>query len=202
MFLESNWEFTHEAVREWETRFAPLLAEQLRTKLRGQAEWSWYVDETYVKVKGKWCYLYRAIDTDGNLVNSRLNEKRDMEAAQQFFKQALAVVGHTPEQVATDGYASYPRAVRETLGNQVLHRTNKYLNNRLEQDHRGIKQQYYSMCRFGSFTSASRFYSAFDELRDHLRPRYIVGKAMSLTEQRPVFCERLAIRKLLMRTAS
>ncbi|GHO90149.1 hypothetical protein KSF_001970 [Reticulibacter mediterranei] len=97
MFLDRGWEFTHEAVREWETRFAPLLTERLRTKRRGQAGRSWYVDETYVKVKGKWCYLYRAIDTDGYLVDSRLSEKRDMQAAQQFFKQALAVVGHAPE---------------------------------------------------------------------------------------------------------
>jgi putative transposase len=99
------------------------------------------VDETYVKVRGKWYYLYRAIDADGNLVDSRLSEKRDREAAQQFFKHALTVVGHTPERVTMDGHASYPRAVRETLGDQVLDRTNKYLKNRLEQDHRGVKQR-------------------------------------------------------------
>jgi len=67
-------------------------------------------------------------------------EKRNMEAAQQFFQQAVAVVGHTPESVTTDGHRSYPRAIREIMGNTVEHRTNKYLNNRLEQDHRGIKQ--------------------------------------------------------------
>jgi putative transposase len=139
MFLERGLVFTHEAIREWETRFAPLLTEQLRTKRRGQTGQSWYVDETYVRVKGKWCYLYRAIDADGNLVDFRLSEKRDMQAAQQFFKQALTVVGHTPERVTTDGHASYPRAVREILGETVQHRTNKYLNNRLEQDHRGSK---------------------------------------------------------------
>ncbi len=145
MFLERGWEFTYEAVREWESQFAPLIAEQLRIRRRGQAGQSWYVDETYVRVKGKWCYLYRAIDADGNLVDTRLSEKRDMEAAQLFFKHALAVVGHAPERVTTDGHVSYPRAVRETLGDQVQHRTNTYLNNRLEQDHRGIKQRYYPM---------------------------------------------------------
>jgi transposase-like protein len=64
--------FTHEAVRDWEARFAPLLADQLRAKRRGKAGASWYVDETSRKVNGKWCYLYRAIDQDGNLVDSRL----------------------------------------------------------------------------------------------------------------------------------
>jgi putative transposase len=81
--------------------------------------------------------VYRAIDQDGNLVDSMLSEKRNMEAAQRFFQQAIAVVGHTPEQVTTDGHTSYPRAIRETMGSNVQHRTNNYLTNRLEQDHRG-----------------------------------------------------------------
>jgi putative transposase len=80
MFLERGFVFTHETLRDWEARFAPLIADQLRTRRRGQAGASWYVDETYLKVHGKWCYLYRAIDGDGNLVDSRLSEKRDMDA--------------------------------------------------------------------------------------------------------------------------
>jgi putative transposase len=79
--------------------------DQLRRKRYGQAGRSWYVDETYIKVHGKWCYLYRAIDHDGNLVDSMLSEKRNMEAAKRFFKQAVAVVGATPQQVTTDGHA-------------------------------------------------------------------------------------------------
>ena len=163
MFLARGFVLTHETVRDWETRFASLIADQLRTKRHGQAGYCWYVDETSVKVGGKWCSLYRAIDFDGNLVDSQLSEKRDMDAAQEFFKQALAVVGHAPEDVTTDGHRSYPRAVRETLGNEVLHRTNKYLNNWIEQDHRGIKQRYYPMRGFGNFVSATRFCRAFDE---------------------------------------
>jgi transposase-like protein len=92
-----------------------------------------------------------------------------MEAAQQFFKQAVAVVGHAPDQVTTDGHRSYPRAICETMRSNVQHRTNKYLNNRLEQDHRGIKQRYYPMRGFGSFASAARFCCAFDELRNYFR---------------------------------
>jgi len=201
MFLDRGLTFTYEAVREWETPFAPLLAEQLRTKRRGQAGQSWYVDETYIKVKGNWCYLYRAIDTDGNLVDSRLSEKRNMEAAQQFFKQALAVVGHVPEQVTTDGHTSYPRAVREILGDHVQHQTNKYLNNRLEQDHRGIKQRYYPMHSFGSFDSAARFCSAFDELRNYLRPRSTMGEQSSRSEQRRAFLDRLTDLKASVQAA-
>ena len=96
-------------------------------------------------------------------MDSRLSEKRDMNAAQQFFQQAVAVVGPVPEQVTTDGHRSYPRAIQETMGNKIVHQTNKYLNNCREQDHRGIKQRYYPMQGFGSVVSATRFCRAFDE---------------------------------------
>ncbi len=75
MFLERGFDFTHEAVREWEARFAPLVANKLRAKRKGQAGHSWHVDETYIKVHGRWHYLYRAIDQDGNLVDSLLSPK-------------------------------------------------------------------------------------------------------------------------------
>jgi transposase-like protein len=155
MFLEHGFVFTHEAVRDREVRFAPLLAEHLRVKRRGHVAPSWYAYKTDVKVQGKWCYLYRAIDQDGNLVDSRLSQKRDMDAAKQFFSQALAMMDSAPERVTTDGHASYPRAICETIGGHVQHRTSKYRGNRLEQDHRSIKQRYYPMHGFGSFSSAS-----------------------------------------------
>ncbi len=139
MFLPRGFAFTHETVRDWEARFAPLLADQLRVKRKGQAGRSWYVDETYVKITGRWWYLYRAIDRDGNLVDVRLHEHRDMDGAKRFFEQAVETVGHAPDRVTTDGHDSYPRAIRETLGDDVMHRCSPYLNNRLEQDHRGIK---------------------------------------------------------------
>ncbi len=141
MFLERGFVFTHETVREWQARFAPLLAEELRAKRKGQTGRSWYVDETYVKVNGRWCELYRAIDRDGNLVDSMLSETRDMDAAQRFFRQARVVAGQVPERMTTDGHPSYPRAICETLGEEVEHRSSQYLNNRVEQDHRGIKQR-------------------------------------------------------------
>ena len=201
MFLERGLEFTHEAVREWEARFAPLIADQLRAKRRGQAGRSWYVDETYVNVKGKWCYLYRAIDRDGHVVDSMLSEKRDMEAAKRFFKQAVEVVGHAPERVTTDGHASYPRAIRETLGSDVIHRCNPSLNNRLEQDHRGIKQRSYPMRGFGSVTSASRFCRAFDEVLQFFRVRTTMKQQVSLVQQRDLFRQRLDALKAMVAMA-
>lgn len=200
MFLERGFQFTHEAVRDWEARFALLLADQLRRKRRGQASTCWHVDETYIKVHGNWCYLYRAIDCDGNLVDSLLSEKRNMDAAQRFFKQALETVGHAPERVTTDRHGSYPRAIREILGGDVLHQYNHSLNNLIEQDHRGIKQRYYPMRGFGNVVSASQFCRAFDEVRQFFRFRTTIGQSVSFTQQRDVFCQQLnAFKALVLR---
>ena len=106
MFLERGFAFTHEAVRDWETRFAPLLANKLRAKRKGQGGRSWHTDETYIKVGGVWKYLYRAIDRDGNLIDSMLSEHRDLDAAKRFFNAALEVTEQAPERVTTDGHDS------------------------------------------------------------------------------------------------
>jgi transposase-like protein len=187
MFLDRGFAFTHEAVRDWEARFAPLLAARLRAMRRGQAGRKWHVDETYIKVDGRWCYLYRAIDRDGNLVEALLSEQRDMDAAQRFFARALEVVTRAPEQVTTDGHDAYPRAIREILGGGACHRTSRYKNNRIEQDHRSIKQRYYPMRGFGSFTSAARFCQAFEEQRQYFRAVSRSGERVSLAERRRQF---------------
>ena len=127
------------------------------------------MDETYIKVHGRWRYLYRAISRSGALVDVMLSEKRDMEAAKRFFRSARTVTGVSPSRVTTDGHDSYPRAIREGLGETVRHRTSKYLNNRIEQDHRGIKSRYGLMKGFGNVSSAARFCRCHDELRDLLR---------------------------------
>ena len=88
MFLERGFAFTHEAVRNWEARFAPLIADTLRAKRKGQAGSSWYTDETYIKVGGVWKHLYHAIDRDGNLIDSMLSARRDMDTARRVLRCA------------------------------------------------------------------------------------------------------------------
>jgi len=174
MFLVRGIIFSYEAVREWEAKLAPLLADALRRRRHGKGGARgrhWHVDETYLKVRGRWCYLYRAIDRDGNLVDTMLSEHRDMAAAQAFFRSAKAATGVTPERVTTDGHGSYPRAIRTVLGRRVEHRTSAYKNNGLEQDHRGVKGRTRCMRGFKSVTSAERFCRSYDELRDFLRLR-------------------------------
>ena len=128
MFLIRGIVFSHEAVRDWETKLSPALAENLRRRRRGKAGRSWYVDETYIKVHGEWRYLYRAIDRSGALVDVMFSEHRDMAAAKAFFEPAKMVTGITPDRVTTDGHDSYPRATRTVLGTGVRHRDSQYLN--------------------------------------------------------------------------
>ena len=187
MFLLRGFEFTHEAVRDWEERFAPLLAEQIRRQRKGKVGRRWYVDETYIKVKGKWCYLYRAIDRNGNLVDSMLSATRDMDAARRFFRSAQSMINSAPTKLTTDGHDSYPRAIRETLGAKVKHRCSAYANRRIERDHRGIKQRYYPMLGFGSLPSAQRFCRAFEEVRQYFRPRRKQNEPIPLSTARQQF---------------
>jgi transposase-like protein len=91
MLLMSGIVFSHEAVREWEARLAPVLPDELRQRRRGKSgtgRHSWHVDETYLKVRGRWCYLYQAIDRDGDLVDTMLSEHPDTRAAKVFFRSA------------------------------------------------------------------------------------------------------------------
>ena len=81
LLLQRGYDVTHETIRLWEFRFAPLVSTRLRARRRGQGGRSWYIDETYVKVSGRWSYLYRAIDRDGHLLDSMLSEQRDKAAA-------------------------------------------------------------------------------------------------------------------------
>jgi len=184
MFLDRGLVFTHEAVREWEAQLAPLLSETLRKHRRGRIGSSWYVDETFLKVKGRSVYLYRAIDRDGNLVDVLLSEKRDKAAAEAFFRSARTFTGCVPERVTSDGHDAYPGAIKAVFGEAVPHRTNRYLNNHLEQDHRGIKQRVRPMGGFKSVESAKRFCRVHDEVRNFLRPRSYRNEILSLAQRR------------------
>ena len=117
-------------------------------------------------------YLYRAIDWDGTLVDAMLSEHRDMAAAKAFLRSATATMGFQPDRVITDGHGSYPRAIRTVLGRTVRHRASAYLNNRLEQDHRGIKGRIRCMRGFKSHQAAGRFCREHGELRNLLCPRH------------------------------
>ncbi len=200
MFLERGFVFSHETVRQWEALVTPLLTEQLRCKRRGKAGKNGHADETYVKIQGVWCYLYRAIDSDGNLVDALLSLHRDMDAAKRFRAQAH-VVGRAPEKVTTDGHDAYPRAIRKVLGPEVRHRCSRYMNDCREQDHQGIKGRYRPMRGFGSVVGAARFRAAYEEVQDYFRPRTTLHEVVPLRVQREHFCARFTALRALVSAA-
>ena len=111
------------------------------------------------------------------------------------------MTGITPARVTTDGHDSYPRAIRTQLGAGVKHRTNRYLNNRIEQDHRGIKGRYRPMRGFKSPASAARFCRGFDELRNHLYPRSRRNQNIPTSSRRQHFLQRGIIALRIMEAA-
>lgn len=150
------------------------------------------MDETCLKVGGRWQYLYRAIDSDGNLVDVYLSAYRDQAAAEAFFRSAIEVTGVIPETITTDKHASYPPALEEVFGNDVEHRTSKFKNNHLEQDHRGVKGRTRPMCGFKSSSSAGHFCRAHDEVRNFLRPATKRKQHVPAARRRAIHVQRVA----------
>jgi transposase-like protein len=149
----------------------------------------------------RWAFLYRAIDRNGDLVDTMLSEHRDMAAAKAFFRSARSATGLVPDRVTTDGHGSYPRAIRSTLGRRVVHRTNAFKNNGLEQDHRGIKGRARCMRGFKSFASAERFCRTYDELRDFLRPRTRHNQSVPARRRRLLHLRRATVALAILEAA-
>ncbi|MEO1125724.1 MAG: IS6 family transposase [Cyanobacteria bacterium J06639_16] len=186
-FLLRGFQFTHETVRDWEGRFLPHFIEQIRTKRKGKVGKIGLIDETFIRVKGVWCYLYRGIDADGNLVDVRLSKTRDMAGTKAFFEQAIGLHEDAPDKVATDGLASYPRAIEEALGKDTEHEVRPCTANPVEQSHRPVKHRYYPTLGFGEFDAAQRFCRAVDEVGNFLRPQSQMAEYVSLFDRRQKF---------------
>ena len=142
---ERGVEVDHSTLSRWVQKYAPELDKRCRSHLKPTND-SWRVDETYIKVKGEDRYLYRAVDSDGNTLDFLLTAKWDAAAAKRFLRKAM-LAAHTqePRVVNVDKNAAYPKAIdemkaEEELAKSVELRQNKYLNNRVEQDHRFIKR--------------------------------------------------------------
>jgi len=161
MLLDRGVEVDHTTIFRWIQAYAAELEKRIRPHLR-TSNGSWRVDETYVRVKGRWTYLYRAVDSCGQTIDFLLSAKRDAGAAKRFFRKALAQP-HTvnPRTVTVDKNPAYPKAIVELkedgeLWHHSRLRQSKYLNNIVEQDHRRIKRLVRPGLGFGSFRTARR----------------------------------------------
>jgi transposase-like protein len=137
LLAERGVEVDHVTIYRWVQRFTPLLAEAARP-CRHAVGGRWQVDETYVKVAGRWRYVYRAIDQFGQVIDVFVSARRDAKAARQFFEQAIGTTKVAPDEVVTDQAAVY-LAVLDELVPAAWHRTDRYANNRVEADHGRLK---------------------------------------------------------------
>ena len=159
--VERNVTVDHVTIWRWVQRYAPELHRRCRPELRVTNR-SWRVDETYLRVAGKWTYLYRAVDSTGATIDFLLSASRDAGAAKRFLQKALRSVGHPrPRVINVDGNPAYPKAISELkrtgeLGRRCRCRPVRYWNNIVEQDHRSIKRRVRACQGFRSFTSAAR----------------------------------------------
>ncbi|MED0988297.1 IS6 family transposase [Bacillus nitratireducens] len=160
MMEERGLSIAHTTIMRWVHQYGPELDKRIRGHLK-QINDSWRVDETYIKVKGQWMYLYRAVDSEGNTIDFYLSKTRDAKSAKCFFKKALAS-SHVsqPRVITVDKNPAYPLAIQELkeekrMPEGIQIRKSKYLNNIVEQDHRFIKKRVRSMLGLKSFRTAT-----------------------------------------------
>src|SRR3954469_20999882 len=169
MMEERGLSMAHTTIMRWVHQYGPELDERIRRQLKKTND-SWRVDETYIKVKGQWMYLYRAVDSGGNTIDFYLSKTRDHRAAKRFFKKALRSFHVSkPRVITVDKNPSYPMAIEELknekkmpVGIQI--RQVKYLNNIVEQDHRFIKKRVRSMLGLKSFSTATSVISGIEAM--------------------------------------
>lgn len=166
---ERGVEVDHSTINRWVLKYAPELDKRIRPHLQPTND-SWRVDETYIKVKGQWKYLYRAVEAQGNTLDFLLCAKRDATAAERFLRKTLNA-SHTqfPRVINVDKNAAYPPAVDDIKAEEQLPKTTelrqvKYLNNRVEQDHRFIKRLTKPGMGFSSFNTARRTLRGFEAM--------------------------------------
>ena len=176
----------HSSINRWAVRFLPLL-EKLFRKHKRQVGSSWRMDETYIKVKGTWKYLYRAVDKEGKTVDFLLTARRDKATALRFFEKSMKTNG-VPEKVTMDKSGANKAAMHEINARgdaPIIVRQVKYLNNIVEQDHRAIKRVTRPMLNFKSFRSAKNVLAGI-ELMHMIRKGQLLlegGIEMSFADQ-------------------
>ena len=156
MMEERGVEVDHSTIYRWVQKFTPKLEAAFRKGKKRPVGTSWRMDETYIKIKGQWKYLYRAVDKEGQTLDFLLTAHRDKKAALRFLKKAVRQHG-LPDKVTIDKSGANTaalEALQEETGQAIEIRQNKYLNNLVEQDHRSVKRLVRPMLGFKSFPSA------------------------------------------------
>lgn len=195
MMAERGISVDHATVHRWVVRYSPELLERFNRRKRPVGR-KWHIDETYIRVRGRWMYLYRAIDSSGDTVEFWFSERRNLAAAKRFLRNALERHGR-PERIVIDGSQTNHEAILSCDTTHRLQdrsrrklkpirvRQGQYLNNRIEQDHRAIKRRVRPMLGFQSVISARVILSGIEmvQMMRKQQAKYARNPHPSLAEQ-------------------
>jgi putative transposase len=193
---ERGVDICHETVRLWVDRFGPMFAAEIRKKrvdrMRAFTHWRWHLDEVYVKINGQMHYLWRAVDHEGEVLESFASKERDKAAALKFMKRLMKRHGKA-EAITTDGLRSYRAAMKE-IGNENLQEVGRWANNRVENSHLPFRRRERAMNRFRKMKTLQKFASVHGTVHNHFnqerhltdRETYKANRSAALAEWRTV----------------
>jgi putative transposase len=192
LLFERGIDISHETVRHWWNRFGPLFAADIRRQrvsgMRGFRHWKWHLDEVYVKINGETHYLWRAVDQEGEILESYVTKARAKAAALRFMKKALKRHG-SPETITTDGLRSYRAAMTE-LGNAEKQEVGRWANNRVENSHLPFRRRERAMLRFRPMKSLQKFASVHANVHNHFNfERHLIDRQSYKTRRSAALAE-------------
>ncbi len=180
LLFERGIDLCHETVRHWWNRFGPMFAAEIRRKrvhsMRQFTHWRWHMDEMVVRVNGERCYLWRAVDHEGEVLESYVTKTRDKAAALAFIKKAMKRHGQ-PKAIVTDGLRSYGAALKEIGAKGLQAPVRRWANNRAENSHLPFRRRERAMARFRRMKTLQKFASVHASLSNHFnQERHLISK--------------------------
>jgi putative transposase len=190
LLAERGIDISHETVRFWWNRFGPMFAAEIRKRrvahMRGYPQWRWHLDEVFVKVNGRVCYLWRAVDHEGEVLEAVVTARRDKAAALKLLKRIIKKYG-APRSIVTDGLRAYSAAMNEIGVSAERHEVGGRLNNRAENSHQPFRRRERAMQRFRSLKTLQKFRSVHAQVHNqfnqerHLVTRQVYKQRRSAT---------------------
>ena len=191
---ERGIDISHEAVRFWWNRFGPMFAAEIRrnraSRMRAHSNWRWHLDEVFVKINGETHYLWRAVDHEGEVLESYVTKRRDRKAALKFIRKSMKRYGN-PAVIVTDKLRSYGAAMK-VIGNASGQETGRWQNNRAENSHLPFRRRERAMLRFQQMRSLQKFVAVHSSIHNHFnqerhlysRTNFKLNRAAALAEWR------------------
>ena len=179
LLAERGIDISHETVRFWSNRFGPIFAAEIKKRrvshMRRFTQWRWHLDEVFVKINGRVCYLRRAVDHEGEVLETVVTAKRDKAAALKFIQRIMRKYG-CAESIITDGLRSYSAAMSE-IGSPDRHEVGGRLPNRAENSHQPFRRRERAMQRFRSKKTLQKFSSVHAQVHNHFnQERHLVTR--------------------------